>query len=244
MSEPPIQDLHPEVLDAFLGKAPLETAKGHFLTRKELLQAYAETQATTFGEATMRRDKCDLCGVFEPPSGQLWVVWSARLGWNRRTIIHLILLSPLLLPLALSHVGAFALNPILDRMQIAERLEFATIHPLCHRCVAQLRWRRLIHAVGTFILGFLGTVTGITTIILSAVIIAAFCRAFQLAPHDARELMPYWLLAANVAAATILVGRIVGKRVLFPGAVHGLMKRPFAYRTYRIKTSKGLIKPL
>ena len=69
MSGTDIRNLHPEVAEAFLGKAPLQSAQPHFVSRRELLEAYAAMQSSLFGTATIEHGKCDLCEQAEGASG-------------------------------------------------------------------------------------------------------------------------------------------------------------------------------
>jgi hypothetical protein len=244
MSQPAIQDLPPEVLDAFFGKAPLESAQPHFNSRLELLTAYTNAQAATFGPETVRTDKCDLCGTIRPPAGQLRVIWYGRVSWNKRSVILVVLLSPLLLTLALSHIGIFIVAWALKGLELDKQLEFVTVHPLCHRCIQQLRWRRAIHGFFLFIFGFTGVVSGIAAVILSAIMVAALFRICGLGRNDIQDLFVPWILCVSCATAVVLISRIVGKRLLFPRTVHQLVKRPFAYRTYELIMPTRVIKPL
>jgi hypothetical protein len=104
MALPAIQDLPPEILEGFFGKAPLKSIRHCYRSRRELLQAYAQAQGSYFGTATVKADACDLCGTSGAPGAWLHISWSARVRFRIGGLTLLILSFPVIIALAFLHL--------------------------------------------------------------------------------------------------------------------------------------------
>jgi hypothetical protein len=235
MAQTPIQDLHPEVLEAFFGKAPLESAQPHFPTRAALFQAYAQAQVASFGASTAKSDACDLCGNHDTPVAWLAVSWTGRIRWHKGRLALVIIFSPVLAALAISHLGA-VLSAIFKNVQLDERLSFATVHPLCQRCRRSLRVRTLLHGIFRFFTLFLGIISTAAAAITGAIVLSALFRAFNMNHKDFHEILPYFLLSLVVALGIVGLSRLFTTRILLPPSVWRLVKRPFFYVGHDLRT--------
>ena len=229
MAVPPFHNVHPEILDAFLGKAPLESAQKHFATRQELLQAYANMQAALFGAATARGDKCDLCEQFKTPVAWLQVEWDARVKWHPWRALLIVPFLPVGVFLAWTHLSLIFHSYLKrTRIELVEVLTFETWYGVCPSCRWWLRIRSFFWwaaaLTGATMLLFSGGGILYAGILLTGTAVGAWNNGPGLT-----TLQTVWILLGSILCfvSLLTIGRHMLRRIMISRSMRRLVKSPF-----------------
>jgi hypothetical protein len=225
MDEPAKTD--PVVLEAFMGKAPLATARGCFGSQGELLRAYARMQAMTFGAEAAHRENCDLCQRVAEPVAWVEVEWEARLKWHLWRLLWVIPAVPVVLLLTMAHLGVLLhLGGDKLRLEIVETVPLTTWYSVCKSCRRGFWWREKMY-LAFYSLGML-------TLLVSGCVAAFFGVLLAGGPWGAFD-MPLGLWPTvgvfSVSVGLLILVSTLGRRMLnrfnIPPAVRRMVKRPF-----------------
>jgi len=228
-----LQDLHPEIAEAFLGKKPLISGRKHFASRADLLAAYAAFVTTTFGEfSTDRGAHCDLCGNANGNAAVLAVRWRARTRTYWVRVLVVVVFFPLILLYLLKHPTSL-LKSLPENIIFAEHVRMTTAYPICAACAQRMSVRRFYYGASALLAVVLWIISGGLTALSG---IGILVRLHVGANRDSfLTVVPLFVAAAAVFAGTILFWLMFSKRILLPTRAWELVKRPFTPESQELR---------